>query len=836
MNITHHTLLHDIRLRLACLLLLLVFTAPVWAQMKNITVTVVKMDKKTEKLVRVEGASVFGFYSKRQADEFFRKSKEDHFMPDVSLYGNGEDEAPVTDTEGQVELQLPITTGCVIVNNRTYFSPVKMIKGKLEVTVRVEDEAVRQMGEVEKKVQTERPITPGVNFSVGKDKYVSARVLLPPEQNHSNTRVMLTPFVYGRDDNVLFEVRNPTVKDGLEYHQTQLRRMGFNLKNDRLEPFRCKDTLREREKDYLTVEFVIHKPTLKSRYKVDGRLKYADFQHIYYEDSLEIDDGYDKEPMRFLDYEILTDSIERTRYIREGKSALQNDKRKLYLNFDQGKSVLNPNDTVSLSQLEQLRADLLRYNDANSGITSAAIFGQTSPEGGMEINRRLSRERAQYIRNEIARSAALRGIDVSVDSRVATWDDVAAELEKDSLKVYAAQVRAITGALKDPSRQEQQIKTLPCYPCIRDTILPRLRVADFNFTYYTKRVKTPGEVYELWQKDSGYRNGTKEQHYEFYYLFQMVEDMAAREVLAKAAMQSVPDWDAGRGRRPWPLAAYELARCYLARDTVDIHLLEPYIDMTKGSNYGLMIEGRTERSWYNDAAIVGLQIMMLTRDGEYTKASEIALNCLPNTPQNKLVINYLRCLAGEWHNDTVRSAIARTSTWNKAIVYAAQDKRTPGYESFHDDALSLLQYSDSINHKDPRTLYTIAQLRFRKVKDMLGQRDSIPPRYFNEAMDDDDFMTATGYGGGMEETEDEDWGYPMRECCLRDSSFLAYVAEDGEFTKAYRTSFLKYWKKFHKAWVNAFKYKEEMEKEAALPEAGAATQDEEDEEALPTEP
>ena len=97
---------------------------------------------------------------------------------------------------------------------------------------------------------------------------------------------------------------------------------------------------------------------------------------------------------------------------------------------------------------------------------------------------------------------------------MATWTDVANLLEADSLKEEAASVRAVLSTTKDMGRQEAAIRKLPCWSIIEQQILPQLRIVDIEYQYYTNRVKTREEIWELYQTDPGYRAGQKQVPYE----------------------------------------------------------------------------------------------------------------------------------------------------------------------------------------------------------------------------------------------------------------------------------------------------------------------------------
>ena len=238
----------------------------------------------------------------------------------------------------------------------------------------------------------------------------------------------------------------------------------------------------------------------------------------YRQDSVCLSEGYVKDPMRFLDYSLIELPINRERYARRGRAEFSKDHEKLDLKFVVGEARLDPTDTLNFKQMNQLKDNMSRYMGADAGITSAVIHGSASPEGGNAINARLCRERAEYLRGELSRFPALQDArrtgEIKTTHKVATWTDVANLLEADSLKEEAASVRAVLSTTKDMGRQEAAIRKLPCWGIIEQQILPQLRIVDIEYQYYTNRVKTREEIWELYQTDPGYRAGQKQVPYE----------------------------------------------------------------------------------------------------------------------------------------------------------------------------------------------------------------------------------------------------------------------------------------------------------------------------------
>ena len=138
------------------------------------------------------------------------------------------------------------------------------------------------------------------------------------------------------------------------------------------------------------------------------------------------------------------------------------------------------------------------------------------------------------------------------------------------------------------------------------------------------RVKTREEIWGEYQTAPGYRSGRKQLPYEFYELLDMLEAPEEKAVIAQAAMGFVRDED---GDRPWPLAAYELAKAKLQLGVADTNLLKPYIDVQlvldcrkqKMDNFGNMWWA----GWYNDEDFVWLHAAILCRAGLCSQACKL---------------------------------------------------------------------------------------------------------------------------------------------------------------------------------------------------------------------
>ena len=748
------------------------------AQVKDITVTVYMLDQNGEKK-KQQNVNVYGYYDVSRATAIFKKFKTDMgFQPSPADF----DEWAKTDVDGYCSLSLPLNGYLVV--RPSFGDPVMVpINKKLDLEVTLKSDAI-SMTEVSKTARAKRRNRPRPSRRMGNRKVIGP---LPyyifPEEAKSNARMGLAPMVTVLETGDTVKITRPFVKDGEEYDETLLRRTGFDRSRDPLVAYRSPALMRTREEDSLTVKLELYPIQQNYHYRVNATRWFEDFNTVYFTDSVCLDEGYDIEPMRFLEYDLMRVPIQRERYKRTGKIETREDHRVLDLKFVTGEANIDPADSASFAQLAQLKHDLTRYD----GILTATIHGSASPDGGRAINERLCRERAQYLRQELRRSAALSGVDVKVTANVATWTDVANLLYADSLKAEAEAVRQIVATVNGEDAQGQKIKQLPCYGLINERALSQLRKVNFEFQYYTRRVKSREEIWEQYQKDPEYRAGKTQLPYEFYELFDMVKDPAEKEVLAKAALKSVQEPD---GERPYALAAYELAQCYLNRGVVDTVLLKPYLDWFSIPNKEKIdFEGQS-KGWFNDEAIVTTQITMLCKAGDFMMADSIAANLLADDPKFNRLKRFLDCLNGMWNEADVRDTVAASSLWNKIVVYTAQDDPDVDNTFFHKEALTLLSDSTLVNVHDPKVLYMTAVLRYR-LEAQNKERKVYPQMHFQF----DDFFVPSVADPSVDDYGEprQDWGYPMVECCQRDSSFVQMALTDGYFNEAYRKAFRQAW-------------------------------------------
>lgn len=683
---------------------------------------------------------------------------------------------------------------------------------KIEIPVKVRTTEGEALVEADQLVSPPGEMLKGVTHGIR----VTLRNLMWTREEHSlnNARYVLQPVVYnGCENDSVFTQSNqymvlpPYIVDGIEYKQTQKRRMLFDESNDPLTQWRVKkeidekktkdtvktqlkeivtenqkDTvllMRTRKKSEFRLNDSFNKKSKDHKVNVQGYIWYEDYNFPYFKEQFELASCRMRDPMRFLEcdsilksYPMLVDK--NSFYWVEPNTQPIEEPGNLSLNFVNGKAELEPTDTMGLRQLAELRELLgtLSHDDSKEfwGIT---IKGQASPDGRFTTNDRLSRERMQYAVRE-ATALMKKGPKIDATSSVASWEQVADILEADSLFELADKIRGIVKALpKRPDEQGGRIRNIPEY---KTKILPaaeKLRTISYSYTYTNYRVLEPEEIYERWQNDEDYRSGNKSmEYYEYCYLFDYFkEDTTVMRILSERAYKRF-NTRFKKMDAPWPLAAYHYAQCQLRNGICDTTILLPYI---KKGNYKPNIRSQESRldgkgglevtKLYNDPAIVSLQVAIKIELGDYVSAYNYTYYLPEDRDRNRLQA-FLKCLAGFYEYDCPeRKLVMNSSPMNKVVIYTALNK-----EKYNIQASILLNDTTLFPKQDDyRILYLRSILAARKKN---GQGKSA--------------------WGNPEFILQKDCPY-IYDLWRLDEKYYQMTIDDGEFENSVRNDFIKLW-------------------------------------------
>lgn len=323
------------------------------------------------------------------------------------------------------------------------------------------------------------------------------------------------------------------------------------------------------------------------------------------------------------------------------------------LTFLVGKAELDPADSANVVQMNKLQEDLMNIvNGEGTTLKEFKITGVSSPEGRYASNLALAKQRTAFalrkITSVIPAAKWSRVYKHPTETRVATWNEVADLLERDSLTAEAREIREITGKYKNPDAQFAAVSRLPYYSSIIKERLPKLRTVQYEYKHEIFRELNPDEILDKYLHDPQYADGKKSfTRYEYWHLFRMIKDPEEAEKLYRRAYRETMAYDTKGKEKPWILAANNLAIALLRRDTFDVEILKPLIDlkrkvnMVDSFNDGISIT-KTE---VNPETIVANQLAMYIRAYNFEEASILA-DKLPDTERFQMIKAFANCLGG----------------------------------------------------------------------------------------------------------------------------------------------------------------------------------------------
>ena len=822
-----------------------VISPQVWAQGNkpiNVYITVMRPNPNLEDRVKnpwvpFSGCEIYFFDTKNKAQQFYNTIKleeERNGMASIVKDNNFSwKDKLTTDQNGVCEASAVGSTWYIVAVRETYLSKgVISINGNTDITIEVISN-VRELQNITKTEKLKQERTKVRSLSLGDTQVIQADIQIFPEERNSTFRYGITPFTTVAKNSYsftsagqqrtpkidsLFKTMRPYVIDGKAFDRTQLRKMGYDRKNDPLADYvdrSQKVKTHDMENDSIAFHiFEVLRPiNPNALYPTYGYLWYENYGNLVVTDTILIDAGYIKSPMRFLDFSFPEVDINKGHYHIQPKREAQTGDAQLDIEFVTGKAEVLSTDTVGKQKLYDIVHSLENiYNEPTANLYSIKIHGYASPEGGRNVNENLCRQRADYIKQKVM--AHLGGVTSEIESSVASWRDVAALLRADSIDdpenvERAQQIEDIIASSRDIHQIDARMQASPLYKYLKANeykYYKPLRKVVISYVYTMQRILTREEVINRYE-----RGREANLPYQYEYLFEYLKDQPQKlEVVSKKALRDGPQV-AGKS---WALAAYYLAKSYTARDTCDASLLKPYIalsdrDATKEVPYSRFVrscstllnsehvdEDGVFLQYMNDEGVIMQQITMLLKANKVLDAFVLSDNLLPDEdPKYTQTKNVLECLDGNWTVPEVRDIVASTSEWNKVVVYAAQDDNPGMDEAYWEDAWNLLNDSTIFTMKSARELYmkaTLAHRLFTTAKNWNSRKDNMPvPKEF---FDTSGFSV---YGHPQFSDDTYPWGAAMVKACEMNPELIETLKFDGEFSQNYRDGFAAYWNEIH---------------------------------------
>ena len=546
-----------------------------------------------------------------------------------------------------------------------------------------------------------------------------ANISIPSHIGKTSARLVICPFVYNHDRKDTAHYRAPRVYAGKEFYMSQKRHVGFDEKKDLLFGYTVSYDFDEKNHKYVWSDTVVC-PNATENFQVLGRYYFEDYLGVYKEDSIILTSRYKRRPMRFLQYDFAAYELDPNEYRDVPKTEKREGSEDISLSFVIGKAELDmndPNNEVELKKLEDKIYGLV--NDKGSLLRRIEISSVSSPDGSYALNYNLSVKRLAFaqklVKSKIPAKKLIGVTDLTdprKSARVAKWTELAdilyadtLEAEpilKDSLVSVAGKIYDIAKQYSNHDMQSARISRLPEYNSLIKRYLPRLRSMKFEYTAQVHRALTTEEIME---KYNDYKaKGIKEMDfkpYEYWHLFQMVKDTFELENLYRLAYKSSLAYYRGTvSDKILYLAANNLARSYINRDTFDIQVLKPLInEKVQGVNVPRKtVDGQPYV--VNKLEIVANQLLMCLKKDDYENAGKYAkmLKSRQNEDERiKQLVAVTYCLRGyyrvtqnlpeEEKKERLEffDTVCKTSPMNEVVMYLAMNST-----SYNNEAINLL--------------------------------------------------------------------------------------------------------------------------------------------------
>ena len=752
------------RVLLAALLLMGVAGSAVAQELKLVTGKVLSKPEmgKAAPYPSTETVRIFAFNTVASAKDAFKVLEAGGQMTGQNFIRDNE---TTTEADGSYEI-LVAENGALIIyvglNKR-----LEEVKYRTNIPIIFNDaqqlNTVVVKGDAGQRPKAETEITE----MIGNQLVVKGNFIFAGDYLASNRRIIVQPYVM--DCNTEQKIANidPVVFDGAEYSLTQDRRM---QKYDVLAQFIRPDTLRNGETIYYTLKDTVTVPDPNRRYSARAEVVICDYTQKTFEDNWQLTSCRLLRPMEFLEYSLPDYGLDPNKYKEQPKIEKCDTEGDISLSFVVNKAELDSSDPNNELQMEKLRSDLMAViNGEGTTLKEFKIMGVSSPEGGYKHNLELAKRRTDYalrqITSMIPKAKWERVYKHPTEARVATWNEVADLLEKDTLLNEAAEVREITAKFESQDAQYAAIRKLPYYETAIKNTFPRLRSVKYNYRYDIFRELNPEEIVEKYYENKQ-RRFTK---YEYWHLFQQIKDPVEAEKIFRQAYKDHMSSDG----KPWLLAANNLAVALLKRDTFDVEVLKPLIDYTKRVNMTMTYDDGFETivTEVNPENVVANQLAMYIRAYNFKEAS-ILSQMLPNTDKFKMVKAFSSCLGGRYNYKKARTEeeynqfletfnlVKNSSPINHVVICMAMRE-----DNFDKEAMEVLE-----------TIPTTAKTKYLKLQ-LYYRMNNI--KNFEE--------NYTGfYYTGDSELEILVTAYQMLDEIIKeDAKFKNIAINDGEFSETF---------------------------------------------------
>ena len=725
--------------------------------------------------LEAEGYKVWYFWTKDAANDFVKKYR------DYSQARKAEGVSSFTTepgSKGEFSIPLPVGT-CLLIYNTDSYEPLPIVqvteKNAGNIVFRViNDNITLQETVVEARQKESVKINKGKTRGYGNKLTFSVAFEFPYEFCKSESRLFVSPAAIDcmTEDTVAF--LKPFVVDGDEYHKIQNRRMLFDFKNvDPVAPhykdsvkvtddYKVPLTIKDGEPLSVRVPIEFTKPDPKRNYSCQGSAILEDYTHELLRMSDEFGSCNTSNPFKFLDFNLPGTDIELTREFYEPPTAGMHDvPRDLPVRFITGKAEM-VQDSANIAIFDKLAKELKAYGDK---IIRISIQGTSSPEGSLQKNEQLARQRAEFAMAQVRSRINTRKIQVPpATAMVYTWKDVADEIDKRMKAERDTINKQLLGYLGGKIRgliesgKENSIFGEFRNDSVFNAILASMRVMKCSYTYQEEKVLSAEEAVDAYYHDERYARGGDRSfaNGDYYNLIQNIKNPKDQKDVVFRAWEFV---SMQPGHTYKPFAAYlanRIAMYNMEEENGDTTVLYPFLrEEINGVDRKTTISFNDPTLWtVNRKELVANQAIMLLKKG-YIDHATFWMDKLPDNMEIKKSLSLYRDMietvlrwddpdlsdAQKQHGKECIEHIMSLNPINKAILMTELKTELDYKEE------DIIKAIDAVPDDDARKWYLMGEL-VANTAGTTADKEAMP----SETTAFDDF--GTGYVPMSEEEED----------------------------------------------------------------------------------
>lgn len=587
-----HTLNYIIRrLAMICLAVMMavanIGTAKAQSNRMDVTIKVGIRESPSSVKHRTVHYSVF--YKKAQAE-----NAANVLQDAINRYYNGDDNAI---ENAQRSLNVPLdkskNNGTIEISAKEgMYVLIVYIDGNMNKIVEIKDNETEYNVELKSDVKTLETvevkgvhtdtvvIDGGTGYDDGATVTFPIKFVIPAGYATDDSRLIAQPHIIDCLTEDTVDIMSPLVLESKRYHELQDPRMGFDyFKNDSLAVGFKGMTLAAGKGITYEGSITYNKRDKEKTYLCFMPLSLEDYHHVIWSGSSESGSCLTFRPMKFVNLSVATADIPLTSEFAEIARAITRDiPRDLRLRFVVGKAELIE-DSLNQVEKDKFINELLQHGNK---LTEIFIQGGASPEGSLQINTNLAKERSQTAVN-IVKARVPADVRVRVkDPKIYTWQDVVNALKQKGDDTVTETVANIVENNR-PEAVFAKLKELPFYDTHITPVLENMRMMNAQYQYVVSKAMDPEEALTEYEKHKqDYMSGRKTFSLgDYYNLFQVIRDSTDMDTLTVLAYNTVlrePDY------HKINFASYvanKMAIMKIRRGTPDTEILRPFIDFRR---------------------------------------------------------------------------------------------------------------------------------------------------------------------------------------------------------------------------------------------------------------